>query len=161
MDRGKGARSDGDGARLSRLRADPEECRWKELPGWFGCMKGMGRNHVAPLAVVAAVAALVTPAAEAKFKASLALERAQPIALQPVRITMRTAIALPHGESVSLIAVGPWREQSGQSVLDVRLKRIGPRAFETRLRFPYAGRWRLQAFSASGANLAGREVRVR
>ena len=107
-------------------------------------MKGMGRNHVAPLAVVAAVVALVTPAAEAKFKVFLALERAQPIARQPVRITLRTAIALPHREGVSLIAVGPWREQFGQCVLDVRLMRIGPRAFQTRVRFPYAGRWRLQ-----------------
>jgi hypothetical protein len=32
-------------------------------------------------------------------------------------------------ESVSLFAVGQWREQSGQGVLDVRLVRIGPRAF--------------------------------
>jgi hypothetical protein len=124
-------------------------------------MKGMGRTHVAPLAVVAAVAALVTPTAEAKFKVSLALEPAQPIARQPVRITMRTAIALPHRESVSLIAVGPWREQSGQGVLDVRLMRIGPRAFQTRVRFPYAGRWRLQIVSGSGATLTGRQVRVR
>jgi hypothetical protein len=124
-------------------------------------MKGMGRTHVAALAFVAAVAALVTPAAEAKFKVSLALERAQPIARQPVRITMRTSIVLPKRESVSLIAVGPWREQSGQGVLDVRLVRVGPRAFQTRVRFPYAGRWRLQVVSGSGATLTGRQVRVR
>jgi hypothetical protein len=62
---------------------------------------------------------------------------------------------------VSLIAVGPWREQSGQGVLDVRFVRTGPRAFMTRLRFPYAGRWRLQVVSASGAILTGRQVRVR
>jgi hypothetical protein len=121
----------------------------------------MRRNHVAALAVVAAVAALVAPAAEAKFKASLALERDRPIARQPVRITMRISIVLPNRESVSLIAVGPWRDQSGQGVLDVRLMRIGPRAFQTRLRFPYAGRWRLQVFSGSGATLAGRQVWVR
>lgn len=124
-------------------------------------MKGMGRNHVAPVAVAAAVAALMAPAGEAKFKVALALERAQPIARQPVRITMRTEIVLPKRESVNLIAVGPWREQSGQGVLDVRLVRIGPRAFKTMLRFPYSGRWRLQVFSASGATLAGRQVRVR
>jgi hypothetical protein len=124
-------------------------------------MKGVRRHHVGPLAVVAAVAALVTPAAEAKFEASVTLEPAQPIVRQPVRITMRTDIVLPKRESVSLIAVGPWRDQSGQGVLDVRLVRIGPRVFKTRLRFPYAGRWRLQVVSGSGASLAGRQVRVR
>ena len=121
----------------------------------------MGQRYGAPLAVVAVVAALLTPAAEAKFKVSLALEPAQPSARQPVRMTMRTAIALPNRERVILVAVGPWREQSGQGVLNVRLVRVGPRAFKTRLRFPYAGRWRLQVFSGSGANLIGRHVTVR
>jgi hypothetical protein len=124
-------------------------------------MNGMGRNHVASLAVVAAVAALAAPMAGAKLEVSLALERAQPIARQPVRITMRTATVLPKRERVSLVAVGPWREATGQGVAIVRLVRAGPRAFDTRLRFPYAGRWLIQAISRSGAILAGRQVRVR
>lgn len=74
---------------------------------------------------------------------------------------MRIDIVLPKKHDVYLIAVGPWRQQSGQGVLDVRLARLGPRAFKTSLRFPYAGRWRVQVVSGSGASLAGRNVNVR
>jgi hypothetical protein len=82
------------------------------------------------------------------------------VARQAVTVTLRTDVVLPK-QRVMLVAVGPWRERSGQGVLYVRLVRIGPRAVEARLRFPYAGRWALQAFSASGANIIGRDVRVR
>ncbi len=41
---------------------------------------------------LAAVAVFVAPAAEAKVKASLAFRPAQPIARQPVRVTMRTDV---------------------------------------------------------------------
>jgi hypothetical protein len=121
----------------------------------------MSRHHVAAFAVLAAAAAFLTPAAEAKFRASLALHPAQPVARHPVRLTMRTDIVLPRNETVTLVAVGPWRKRDGQGVRYVRLVRNGPRAFEARLRFPYAGRWRVQVMSASGANLIGRQVRVR
>ena len=116
------------------------------------------------LAVAVAAAALASPAAEAKFKVSLAVEPAQPIARQPVRVTMRTDIVLPKRQTMSLIAIGPWRQQSGQGVLDVRLVRIGARAFRASLRFPYAGRWRVQVVSApDSAPLppVARQVRVR
>jgi hypothetical protein len=101
---------------LEALNSPQRDVSAEGTSGRLGCMKGMGRRHVAPLAVVAAVAALVTPAAEAKFKVSIALEPAQPIARQPVRMTIRTEIVLPKRESVSLIAVGPWKEQSGVRV---------------------------------------------
>jgi hypothetical protein len=123
-------------------------------------MKGMSR-HVVPLAIVAAVVGLVTPSAEAKFGVSLVVQPARPIARQPVRMTMRTDVVLPKSESLSLIAVGPWRAHYGQGVRQVRLVRIGARTFKTRLRFPYSGRWRLQVVSESGANLIGRRVMVR
>jgi hypothetical protein len=121
----------------------------------------MGRNYPAALAVVAAVAALVTPVAEAKFRASLALKPVRPITRQPVRIIMRIDMVVPKSERLSLIAVGPWRQQSGQGVLNVRLVRTSPRAFKTSVQFPYAGRWRVQVISESGANLIGANLMVR
>ena len=127
-------------------------------------MKGVGRQRRMALAAMAAVAALVTPAAEAKFRVSVSFEPPQPLARQPVRVTMRTEVVLPKRQSMSVIAVGPWRQQSGQGVFTVRLVRIAPRAFKASLRFPYAGRWRLQVVSAPGSAPLPpvlREVRVR
>ena len=114
------------------------------------------------LAVLAAVAALVTPAAEAKFKVSLAFEPAQPITRHPVRATLRTEIVLREGQEMRLVAVGPWRRLSGQAVVYARLVRIGPRAFTARLRFPYAGLWRLEVVTAPGSDsLPPNEWRLR
>ena len=121
----------------------------------------MGRYHVVPLAVVAALAAVWVPTVEAKDNASLALDRARPIARQAVRVTIRTQTARPESEHATLVAVGPWRQQSGQSVRYARLTRIGALVFEARLRFAYAGRWRLEVMSESGAILTGRHVTVR
>jgi hypothetical protein len=121
----------------------------------------MARRTVVPACVVVAVAALLSPAADAKLNVSIALEPAQPVAQRPVRVRTRTEIVLPRSERLSLIGVGPWRTQSGQGVLDVELGRIGPRTFSARLRIPYPGRWRLQVVSAAGAILAGRQVTVR
>jgi hypothetical protein len=113
------------------------------------------------LALVAAVATIATAAAEAKFKSSLTATPRQPVAGQPVRLTMRTAITLPAGERVTLVAVGPWRDDLGQAVRMVRLVRNGPRVFGTTLRFQYAGQWHLQAGMDSGAILIGRALRIR
>jgi hypothetical protein len=126
-------------------------------------IRGMSRRQITVLAVASAVAALVAPPAEAKFKVWLTFKPAQPIVRQPVRMTMRTEIVLPKGQSMTVIAVGPWRQQSGQAVRYARLVRIGPRSFRATLRFPYAGRWRLQVISEPGsASLPPtfREVRV-
>jgi hypothetical protein len=104
----------------------------------------MERSSLATLATVVAAAALVlAPTAEAKFSISLTVEPSRPIAGDPVRLTMRTGIVLPKQHGMRLNAVGPWREELGQSFLDVRLIRIGPRAFKAKVRFPHAGRWRL------------------
>ena len=112
----------------------------------------MRRRQIAVLAVVAAVAALVTPAAEAKFEVSLVFAPAQPVVREPVRATLRTEIVLRKGQEMRLVAVGPWRRQSGQAVVYARLVRIGPRAFTARLRFPNAGLWRLEVVTSPGAD---------
>jgi hypothetical protein len=103
------------------------------------------------VAVVAAVASVETPVVEAKFTVSLAVQPAQPTVRQAVRMTLRTEIVLPRKQEMSLVAIGPWRKQSGQGVLYARLVRTGPRAFTARLRFPYAGRWRIELVTRPGS----------
>jgi hypothetical protein len=95
------------------------------------------------LAVVAAAALVLTPAVEAKFDISLTLEPSRPTAGQPVRVTMRTSVPLPEKHGMRLNAVGPWRDDFGQGFFEVRLVRVGPQALRAKIRFPYAGRWRL------------------
>jgi hypothetical protein len=121
----------------------------------------MGRRYLVVLLLVAAVATLASAAAEAKFKVSLTAAPSRPLTGKPVRLTMRTAITLPAREGVTLIAVGPWRDDLGQAVHYVRLVRTGPRVFRTTLRLQYAGRWSLQAVMDSGAILIGRQLSVR
>jgi hypothetical protein len=79
---------------------------------------------------------------------------------------MRTEVVLPRKQSMRLIAVGPWTEEFGQTVLDVRFVRLGPRAFRARLRFPQAGRWRLTVLNSGAPGSvalppADRQVTVR
>jgi hypothetical protein len=121
----------------------------------------MGRRYLVAPVLVAAVAALASATAEAKFKASLTAAPSRPVAGQPVRLTMRTTITLPARERVTLIAIGPWRDDLGQAVRYVRLVRIGPHVFRTTLRLHYPGQWRLQAVMDSGASLIDRQLRVR
>jgi hypothetical protein len=103
----------------------------------------MNRSHVTTLAALAAATLLLTPSAEAKFDISLTVEPSRPIAGEPVRVTMRTGVVLPKKHGMRLNAVGPWRDEFGQGFFDVRLLRIGPQTFRAKIRFPYAGRWRL------------------
>ena len=125
--------------------------------------RGIGRmdRRYGAVAAVAALAALLIPVAEAKVRASLAFEPAPPVARHVVRVTMRTDTVLSTTETMTLIAVGPWRHEAGQGVRFVRLLRTGPRSYRARVRFPYAGRWRVQVMSGSGALLVGRQVSVR
>jgi hypothetical protein len=120
----------------------------------------MGRRSGA-VAVVSALTALLIPAAEAKVGASLAFAPAPPVARSVVRATMRTDTVLSMTEGMTLTAVGPWRNEAGQAVRIVRLLRSGPRSYTASVRFPYAGRWRVQVMSDSGALLVGRQVWVR
>jgi hypothetical protein len=103
----------------------------------------MNRSRVTTVAVLAAAALVLTPAVEAKFDISITVEPSRPIAGDPVRVTMRTGVVLPKKHGMRLNAVGPWRDEFGQGFFDVRLVRIGPQAFRAKIRFPYAGRWRL------------------
>jgi hypothetical protein len=103
----------------------------------------MNRSHVTTLAALAAATLLLTPAAEAKFDISLTVEPSRPIAGEPVRVMMWTGVVRPKKHGMRLNAVGPWRDEFGQGFFDVRLVRIGPQAFRAKIRFPYAGRWRL------------------
>lgn len=121
-------------------------------------MRGRG------IAVLAAFAAVIaaTPAADAKFKVSLAFRPAQPLAGHVVRATLRTEIVLPKWQEMRFVAVGRWRRQSGQAVLYARLVRIGPRVFRASLRFPHAGHWRVQVVVEPGsASLPPGEWQVR
>lgn len=103
----------------------------------------MTRSRVTTLAALAAAALVLTPAVEAKFDISLTVGPARPIAGDPVRVTMLTGVVLPKRHGMRLNAVGPWRDEFGQGFFEARLVRIGPRAFTAKIRFPYAGRWRL------------------
>jgi hypothetical protein len=101
------------------------------------------RHLTVALPVAAAVAMLFAPSGESKFDISFTFEPTHPIARHDVGLTMRTDVVLPRKQSMRLIAVGPWREQFGQTVLDIQLVRVGPRAFRARYRFPHSGRWSL------------------
>jgi hypothetical protein len=103
----------------------------------------MSRSRVTTLAVLAAAALVVTSGVEAKFDISLTVEPSRPIAGDPTRVIMRTEVVLPRKHGMRLNAVGPWRDELGQAFFEPRLVRIGPRAFRAKIRFPYAGRWRL------------------
>jgi hypothetical protein len=95
------------------------------------------------LALVAALALAVAPAAEAKFSISLSVEPAQPWVKQPARVIARTEVTLPGDHGLRLHVVGPGRARYDTAVLYFRLRRIGPRTFGATVRFPRGGRWRL------------------
>jgi hypothetical protein len=122
---------------------------------------GMRGNGVTALVALAALTLSLTSSAEAKFKISLVVEPAHPVAGQPVRMIIRTGIVLPREHEMRLHVVGPWRERFGQAFFDVRLVRTGPRAFRTNFRFRYAGRWSLFVPSPSASPPIGQLVSVR
>jgi hypothetical protein len=117
--------------------------------------------------VFAAAAALVSaPSAGAKFSISLTVEPGQPWVKHPARVIARTGITLPRDHGLQLHVVGPGRTRYDTAVLYFRLRRIGPRAFGTTVRFPRGGRWRLIVpnWNAAGSTYpppAERKVRVR
>jgi hypothetical protein len=114
-------------------------------------MTKVTRNRLAPLAIIAASGALLVPSAEAKFGLVVTVEPARPIARSPVRVVMRSDIALARDHGIRLFAVGPWRNNLGQAFFEVRLTRTAPRALSGRVRFPYPGRWHLNV-PPSGAS---------
>jgi hypothetical protein len=114
--------------------------------------------------VVLAFAALdvsLIPAADAKVGARLRFAPSPPAAQRAVRVIVRTNVALSMSESLTLVAVGPWKGGYGQAVRYAHLRRTGKLAYAAAIRFPYPGRWRVQVTSASGAVLIARHADVR
>jgi hypothetical protein len=99
----------------------------------------------ATVAAALTAAALVVPAADAKFRLSVVVEPQRPTAGVPARVVMRSHVDLPSAHAIRLFAVGPWRRNGGQGYFEVRLARRSPRVLTGRARFPYAGRWHLNA----------------
>ena len=122
----------------------------------------MRSYSLAALAMMVAIAAFLAPSAGAKFKVSVSVEPGRPVAKRPAQVMLRTGVVLPQGQRLRLVAVGPWRDESGQTVIDARLMRTGPKAFRSTVRFAYAGRWIITVVPESGAfPPVGRKVKVR
>jgi hypothetical protein len=118
------------------------------------------------LALVAALALAVAPAAEAKFTISLSVEPTQPWVKRPARVIARTGVTLSKDHGLQLHVVGPGRARYETAVFYFRLRRTGPRAFGATVRFPRGGRWRVIVpnWNAEGSTFpppAERTVRVR
>src|SRR5687767_15291313 len=87
-------------------------------------MTEMRPNRLALLAVVASVTCLLVASAEAKFRMSVALNPAQPVAGSTASVIMRTDVRLPKNHGIHLFAVGPYRTGLGQAFLEIKLVRI-------------------------------------
>jgi hypothetical protein len=120
----------------------------------------MGRLYVA-VAVVTAVGTSLLPAAEAKVRASLSLQPSPPVAGHVVRVTMRTEVLPSSTKGMAFIAVGPWRDGTGQGVRNRSLTRTSSRSYQGSIRFPYAGQWHIQVQNRVGVTFVERQVRVR
>lgn len=122
---------------------------------------GMRHRLLPVVLVVAAIAALLVPMADAKFRISTTIQPARPVAGSPSRLIMRTEIDLAKEHGIRLYAVGPWRRSSGQATFEVRLVRAGPRMVAAAIRFPYAGRWHLSVPASAASGPVDLWVRVR
>jgi hypothetical protein len=121
----------------------------------------MRRNRRASLAVVAAVAVLLIPSADAKFRMTVTIEPERPIARSSTRVIMRADIPLAREHGIRLYAVGPWRMTTGQAFFEIRLVRIDPHTLRGRVKFPYPGRWHLSVPPPGASPPFDRWVRVR
>jgi hypothetical protein len=110
--------------------------------------------------VVLGVAAFAAIPAEGKFRITLTLEPARPVAGNPARVTLRTDEALPRKHGIRLHAVGPWRTSVGQALVEIRLRRVTPTTLRGAVRFPYAGRWHLDIPASSASSPFDWWVRV-
>jgi hypothetical protein len=106
-------------------------------------MKGLPLVLFAVVVLAALVAGVAAKPAEAKFSMSLRVEPARPWAKQPARVIVQTSIELARDHGLELHVVGPGWTRGDTAVLYYRLRRIGPKAFAARVRFPRGGRWRL------------------
>jgi hypothetical protein len=95
------------------------------------------------VAVIGAAGLLLAPSADAKFRVSIAMEPSPPRARVATRVVVRTDVDLKREHGIRLTAVGPWRTNLGQAVVEIRLAWRDARTLVGRVRFPYAGRWHL------------------
>jgi hypothetical protein len=107
------------------------------------------------LALVAALALLAAPAAEAKFSISFTVKPAPVWAKQPARVIVRTGVALPRQNGLRLSVVGPWHARYGNAFFEAPLRRTGPKTYQATVRFPRGGVWKLIV-----PNWGGRTVKV-
>jgi len=115
---------------------------------------------VKTFAVAVAVACIVTPAALAKFRMTMALGDSTPRAGQPFTVVVHTGEAIPLLDYIKLIAVAPGKglydvvgRVTGDSSLSradlphdgfqIKLVRAGPKDWRAVARLPRPGRWRL------------------
>jgi hypothetical protein len=121
----------------------------------------MTRSLLPLVAIIGAGGALLVPSADAKFRLSITLEPARPTARSAAHVVVRTDIDLPKAHGIRLMAVGPWRDDLGQAVFEIRLVRTATRTLTGRVRFPYPGRWILNVPPSGASPPAARWVRVR
>lgn len=124
-------------------------------------MYEMQRARSALIAALAVVAVAVAPSAQAKFRMAVTLEPARPLAGSIATVKIRTEAPLPRNHGVRLHAVGPWRDDVGHRLIEIRLQRIGLHALAGAVRFPFAGRWRLDIAASSASPSFQRSVTVR
>jgi hypothetical protein len=101
------------------------------------------------------------PSAEAKFRMTVTIEPARPMAGSLARVIVRTDIPLARQHGIRLSAVGPWRKSLGQAFFEIRLVRTGPRTLRGSVRFPYPGRWHLDVPPSGASPPFDRWVRIR
>ena len=121
----------------------------------------MARRSLVSLAVASALGVVVLPSGEAKFRMTLTIEPSRPVARSTARVIVRTDVLLARKHGIRLHAVGPWRDDIGQALVEIRLRRIGPRTLMGRVRLPYAGRWHLDIPASRASPPLDRWVRVK
>jgi hypothetical protein len=123
-------------------------------------MRRSRRTRMKAFAAVIVVGCIVTPAALAKFRMTMALGDSTPRAGQPFTVVVRTEQAIPPKDYIKLIAVAPgkdWYQVVGTVTGDssrahaeiphdgfqIELVRAGPKTWRAVARLPRPGRWRL------------------
>jgi hypothetical protein len=113
------------------------------------------------IGAIAVLAIVASPAADAKFRLTVSVEPARPVVGAIARLSVRTDVALARRHGIRLQAVGPWQDDAGQTLLEVRLRRIDRDTLVGTVRFPYAGRWRLDIPPSSASPPFQRSLTVR
>lgn len=117
-------------------------------------------SRVRIVVLLAVVALVAVPAAQAKGRLSIAIGDRTPRVDEPFTVTVRTEWVVPTGDWLRLIAVAPgvgWYDVVGvvtgasriakadipHDGFGIRLVRVAPKTWRATVRLPRAGRWRL------------------